>query len=289
LLLFNQQELRVDALVDSGCTQRNFISPSVANWLRSVGALRAATSGRVCTAFGQCKDLVDSFCAFDVSFRDNVTNKDATITIDATVLDMKNLQLVLGLPTLLQNNLFVRMLQPSAVPSPVLSSDGGEMPLVLSSDGGEMPFDSVAKDIPKKRRKKRKAKELSEAAVTGNEDAVVAGLISYKAPETSGGYHAPVITKSDDEGCALCALRVHKSALLDPEPDAEEIDAPHSLDLQDLLPEGNLDPQSDDELPGPDAVHGPESLQRELKALCAEFRDILKKIRSLISYRKLLH
>ena len=106
-------------MVDTGCTRRNFISPTVADWLRSTGAVHDKTSGRVCTAFGQCKDLIDKFVSFDMSFHDNVNNSQSTITIDATVLDMKNLQLVLGLPTISEHNLVTRMLMPHKETAPV--------------------------------------------------------------------------------------------------------------------------------------------------------------------------
>ena len=112
LIRCDKQEMRVEALVDTGCTHRNFISPGLAGWLRSVGAVRDDTSGRVCSAFGQCKELVETFVAFDVVFDDIVNNTSATITISATVLDMKNLQLVLGLPTICVHDLVRRMIMP---------------------------------------------------------------------------------------------------------------------------------------------------------------------------------
>ena len=47
LIHCGKQKLRVDAMVDTGCTHRNFISPALADWLRSECAVRDDTSGRV--------------------------------------------------------------------------------------------------------------------------------------------------------------------------------------------------------------------------------------------------
>ena len=100
--------------MDTGSTSRNFISPQVADWLRLAGSTVVATSGRVCTAFGDCRDMLSSHESISLCFFDYVNNKPSTIIFTATVLDtsaMKNIDVVLGLNTIVEYQLASRMIE----------------------------------------------------------------------------------------------------------------------------------------------------------------------------------
>jgi len=76
-----------------------------------------------------------------------------------------------------------------------------------------------------------------------------------------------------DRDCALCALTVDKSVLLDsPVHPAEEIEEPSSLDLDDVT--CNAKSESDSELPGPENIFGSVSLQARIRELCQEYSEI---------------
>lgn len=115
--------------------------------------------------------------------------------------------------------------------------------------------------------------------VTSRETAAFGHNRLEPVPRLFGQVH----TKKADGCCSLCSLRVDKSTYLDPEPDAEEIPEPPSSYqfIQDMLPTGNAMSGNESELPGPEAFHGPEELQKDLKKLCHEFRDLFSsKIRA---------
>ena len=77
-----------------------------------------------------------------------------------------------------------------------------------------------------------------------------------------------------DGDCALCALTVDKSVLLDsPVTPAEEIDEPpSSLDLEDVTCSDTS--QTNSELPGHENIFGSESLQARIRELCLRYKDI---------------
>ena len=365
LLQWDKQELRVEAMVDTGCTNRNFISPGLARWLRSVGAVRDDTSGRVCSAFGQCKELVETFVAFDVVFNDIVTNTPATITISATVLDMKNLQLVLGLRTVCDHDLVRRMIMPptplAAAKSKLIradrhrgtvpSAEAGSPPILChycvrpglsdATDPANRPTDStldaltawlavmarqvqveseisdllldgqldstlkatptleaVSKHKKGKASKRKRASSTEEAALTNEADArpeeatstetaksgpkvalegrrrsanIASQVYKYNTNDGSGVEIVDSAQAKQAVECALCTLREDKSMYLDPEPDAEEIEEAHAVDLFDMLPTG-ASSEATNELPGPD---GPPALQEATRQLCSEFSDLI--------------
>ena len=288
LLSVGKQEQRIDAVVDTGCTHRNFISTSVADWLRSTGALKSATTGRVCTAFGQCKELVENFVAFDMTFHDNVNNTNATISISATVLDIKNLQLVLGLPTICKHDLVNRMLNMPREKA-LAEKNSDDKPVGLTSNTTLNPASETAAaadlnqqgetaQAPRKRKRKQNTVPKPIALEAAHMD--IAYLrqeeVDRKALDSRPGAGVNVVSgpvQKGDPVSDLYPLFEHKSVYINPEPAAEEIPEASTSYLSDMLPTGASD-TDERELPGNDAFHGPASLQKELKQLCAEFADL---------------
>jgi hypothetical protein len=110
------QVLKVEALIDTGATRRNYISTRVAEWLSDAGALPTSAPGRVCTALNECATLSSSY-HFVCQFNNNVNNTSEKITIDATVLDsMSNTDLIIGLQTIIANDLVSKTLMPREPP-----------------------------------------------------------------------------------------------------------------------------------------------------------------------------
>lgn len=90
---------------------------------------------------------------------------------------------------------------------------------------------------------------------------------------------SPHLLSEVDEHCALCALIVHKSELLD---DPDSLDENQHLDIETDEPD-SLDPESltataatgtDSELPNPENIFGSESLQARIKELCRRYSDV---------------
>ena len=115
--MYANQILRVEALIDTGATRRNYISTRVAEWLSEAGATPTSAPGRVCTALNECATLSSSY-RFVCQFNNNVNNESEAVTIDATLLDsMTTTDLIIGLQTVIANDLVSKTLTPRDTPS----------------------------------------------------------------------------------------------------------------------------------------------------------------------------
>jgi len=335
-LFSNGQELEVGALVDTGCTTRNFISPRLAAWLTKSGKVARNTSGHVCTAYGNCKELSSKYSDLDMQFYDYVNNKYDDICFTASVLDMKSIDLVIGLPTIVKYRLASRMIearferlhkpqhllqkivdfkfpleapptrpQKAKVPfrscfkQPIISrptrndeNDGSDLegllhnrksgaPLCGKPASGNpddncalcslrsSPDSTFLNSIPSVPRDKLATSSPCESGCSRHEE------LCHSCESRAQLRELPLSDFAVDE-CALCALRVHKSDLIDSEPEADEISEPHALTLEDLV----AGPEAGDELnqiPGPEQIHGSPSMQKAITDLCIEFKSIFSK------------
>lgn len=263
----------MDALVDTGCNKRNFISPRIAKWLMEAGAPVERSSGRVCTAFGACKDLSDTFSNIAMHFHDNINNNDSSIVLTADTLDMKKIDMVIGLPTILLHQLASRMLEarhratgddnptsdesvihPEVAPSPTVNSqrDNG------STDASQ-PIRTVT----------------TEDGVQTKEVVPLTNIIKPSLKQASRNPGRKKGSVPLTRPCELCALQVDKSKFLDSEPEAEEIPEPHTLELSDLVPQvDSSGAKIGIVLPAPEQIHGPEPLRKAISELCVEFGDV---------------
>ena len=108
-LITNGQVLKAVALVDTGATGRNYVSQRVADWLTSAGAESTDKPGRVCSAMNQCVNI-----SIDLKFKlkifNFVNNKYELLTTSATVLPFLKIDLIIGLPLILEHELVSKML-----------------------------------------------------------------------------------------------------------------------------------------------------------------------------------
>ena len=98
---------KVEALIDTGSLRQDFVSPSIAQCLSKGGALIRKAQGMqrclVCT-LNECT-LVDTIVSFSVVFFNETTKTNEIITIHAWVLPTLPYDIIIGRPTIEQEQL----------------------------------------------------------------------------------------------------------------------------------------------------------------------------------------
>ena len=100
----------VTALLDTGASSRDYISPALAERMISIGAIEESTDGIVCMARRGATCRVHSKLTLLYMYKNVVTSLDEFFVFEPTILPQLRADLILGLHTIFANYLLYKMI-----------------------------------------------------------------------------------------------------------------------------------------------------------------------------------
>jgi hypothetical protein len=256
----NKSEILVKALLDTGSIAGDFIAARVISIYNLESHITSTSSRTVCSGLdSKCYDISKSI-ALNVSFYSELLNKTETFEINATILSSTPIDLVIGRPSIKKYNLFSFL--PSQISLPSIISAPILLTKINHSGVGKVCGCQPERTL-----------QLLESIPTG---------YPYLAQNES-----PTVAQTP----ALLAAFIFETEKFQggSGPDEDEIDydkfdmisswnTTPSLSTPEVLSQRNIW-NTTPLLSTPDVlsqihIGGSESLQKRLRALCLEFKDI---------------
>jgi hypothetical protein len=106
-IVFNNRKREVQALIDSGALQGNYISKDIKDWLNSLGAkCTKCVSPVVCSAFknGTCHECLGNL-NLNIELINTNSNKPYTFDTNANVIN-SSFDLIIGRPDIYKHHIF---------------------------------------------------------------------------------------------------------------------------------------------------------------------------------------
>lgn len=240
----NKSNLTVDALLDTGALQANYVNEDLARWIKSRGG--KCVSGEdvvISLAARQSFTSSSSMVTFDVTFRNEASSSTERISsVTARVLDSQY-QLIIGLPFIRLHNLC------------------DKLPSFFKSNDTSAPVSKLARRLP------------AHAATTRSTvfDSVIKGAAAAaNSRRLACADQRPPI--ANHQLCIIGEIKA-KQELIDTAPDLDQV----------VWPENPFDIQTGNDPSGSSTcldildkieLHGSTSLRSKLRSLCEKYRDI---------------